>query len=336
MAKKHDYTPNPEIIARFPSISGNTVNRLNDARKSQPSPFFWHPPERQTHGALQQFIVANFRPEGSEDRSFRNPRVDRGPQPSAVAKQQSKRSAEDWTIEVRRFCAEHEADQVGFTPLLPEYVYEGYSVPLPNLVIIGVGHDYEKLSQAPASAEQQAPFHDLHDQYNRAARSANHLVNYIHAQGYHAKAYPGPMADALNMVPAAIQAGFGELGKHGSLINRRFGSGFRLSAVATDMPLVFDQPDVFGADEFCTNCQVCRNECPPDAIYNEKKMVRGTEKWYVDFDKCIPYFGENYACGICIAVCPWTRPGIADNLLFKMARRKARLNSGTEADADAD
>lgn len=331
MAKKHDYTPNPEIVDRFPSMSGNAVNGLDDARKSRPSPFFWHPPERQTHGDLQQFIVGSFRPEGAEDRSFRNPSVDRGPKPEPVAPQKVSRCADDWTEEVKQFCLQHEADQVGITPLLEEYVYESYSVPYPNLVMVGVGHIYDQLSQAPATAEHQAAFHDLHDQYNRAARSANYLVNYIHAQGYQAKAYPGPMADALNMIPAAIQAGFGELGKHGSLINRRFGSGFRLSAVATDMPLMFDQPDVFGADEFCTNCQVCRNECPPDAIYNEKQMVRGNRKWYVDFDKCIPYFGENYACGICIAVCPWTRPGIADNLLFKMARRKARQNSEQES-----
>ncbi|MFK7730342.1 MAG: 4Fe-4S dicluster domain-containing protein [Pseudomonadales bacterium] len=330
MAKKHDYTPNPEIVDRFPSISGNAVNGLHDARKSQPSPFFWHPPERQTHGDLQQFIVGSFRPEGAEDRSFRNPEVDRGPKPEPVAEKKISRTAENWTHEVKEYCLQHEADQVGITPLLDDYVYETYSVPYPNLVIVGVGHIYDQLSQAPATAERQAAFHDLHDQYNRAARSANHLVNYIHAQGYQAKAYPGPMADALNMIPAAIQAGFGELGKHGSLINRQFGSGFRLSAVATDMPLLYDEPDVFGADEFCTNCQVCRNECPPDAIYNEKQMVRGQEKWYVDFDKCIPYFGENYACGICIAVCPWTRPGVADNLLFKMARRKSRLTS-TEA-----
>jgi|GEM_PF-1938801 len=68
------------------------------------------------------------------------------------------------------------------------------------------------------------------------------------------------MADALNMIPAAIAAGFGELG---SLINRNYGSGFRLSAVATDLPLEFDSPHIFGADEVCLNYQVCRNENPP-------------------------------------------------------------------------
>jgi epoxyqueuosine reductase len=50
-------------------------------------------------------------------------------------------------------------------------------------------------------------------------------------------------------------------------------------------------------------------------------MVRGDEKWYVDFDKCLPYFVESHTCGICLAVCPWSRPGIADNLLKKFVRK---------------
>ena len=82
-----------------------------------------------------------------------------------------------------------------------------------------------------------------------------------------------------------------------------------------------DAPDIFGADLFCQSCQVCTRACPPDAIAPDKQTVRGTEKWYVDFDKCLPYFVENETCGICLAVCPWSRPGVADNLVGKMARR---------------
>ena len=36
---------------------------------------------------------------------------------------------------------------------------------------------------------------------------------------------------------------------------------------------------------------------------------------------CIPYFVEEASCGICIAVCPWTRPTVRPNLLAKMAKR---------------
>ena len=106
-----------------------------------------------------------------------------------------------------------------------------------------------------------------------------------------------------------------------AIINRDLGSNFRLAAVSTGLPLILDAPDDFGADEFCVNCQVCTEACPPQAIYETKQIVRGARKWYVDFDKCIPYFVDYKTCGICLAVCPWSRPGVADNLLVKMARR---------------
>ena len=92
----------------------------------------------------------------------------------------------------------------------------------------------------------------------------------------------------------------------------------------TDVPLVADPPDSFGADEFCLHCRVCAQECPPDAILDAKQVVRGTAKWYVDFDKCLPFFNEHQGCAICIAVCPWSRPGVAENLVGKMARRRER------------
>jgi epoxyqueuosine reductase len=113
------------------------------------------------------------------------------------------------------------------------------------------------------------------------------------------------------------------LGKHGSIINRQYGSSFRLAALTTDLPLEVDQPDVFGADDFCVNCQVCADACPPDAIFRAKQMVRGETKWFVDFDKCIPYFNETYGCGICIAVCPWSVPGRAPKLAAKWTERRA-------------
>jgi epoxyqueuosine reductase QueG len=129
------------------------------------------------------------------------------------------------------------------------------------------------------------------------------------------------MANALLLIPPAIASGLGELGKHGSLISRHFGSGVRLAGVTTDMPLAATAPDRFGADEFCAHCQICTQACPPDAIFSDKQMVRGVTRWYVDFDKCIPFFAEAASCGICIAECPWTRPAVRPKLLATMAKR---------------
>jgi Fe-S-cluster-containing dehydrogenase component len=51
-------------------------------------------------------------------------------------------------------------------------------------------------------------------------------------------------------------------------------------------------------------------------------MVRGVNKWFVDFDKCIPTFGEALGCAICIAKCPWSAPGRAPKLSQKMLNRR--------------
>jgi len=49
-----------------------------------------------------------------------------------------------------------------------------------------------------------------------------------------------------------------------------------------------------------------------------------TNKWYVDFDKCIPFFNEYYGCGICIVVCPWSKPGRGPRIVEQLNRRAQR------------
>ena len=201
---------------------------------------------------------------------------------------------------------------------------------MPNVIALGFPHNYDNLKQVPSSSENGTGIAEVGRQYARCTRASYKLANWIREQGFYAYPYPGPRADALLLIPAAIDAGLGELGKHGSLINRTYGANLRLAGVTTDMPLVFDEEDVFGSDDFCLNCRVCDDACPPGAITDQKQWVRGVERWYVDFDKCIPYFAENAGCAICLAVCPWSRPGIADNLVMKMAkRREAQLRGAS-------
>lgn len=76
------------------------------------------------------------------------------------------------------------------------------------------------------------------------------------------------------MIPPALACGFGELGKHGSLINPELGASFRLSAVLTDAPFAVTSPAQHGIDIFCQSCRVCEDACPPEAIAPIKQMVR--------------------------------------------------------------
>lgn len=160
-------------------------------------------------------------------------------------------------------------------------------------------------------------------QYARGMRVAKQVAGLLRSAGHDALPYAGPMAGSFLLIPPAIAAGLGELGKHGSMIHRRLGANFRLACVLTDVPLLPSRRDDFGGDAFCANCRVCTDACPPDAIVPAKQLVRGEVRWYVDFDKCLPYFNENEGCAICLAVCPFSRPQIGERLVQKLAVRSA-------------
>jgi epoxyqueuosine reductase len=240
-----------------------------------------------------------------------------------VAAERKQASPEEFADAAMEFAVSHEADQAGIAAMDPMYVFEGYTIEEPWVIMLALAHNYERLRQVPSDETNGEGVCDVGDQYARGMRASFALANWIRSHGYNARPHPGPSASALVMIPPAIASGLGELGKHGSIISRHFGSGVRLAGVTTDMPLVATAPDRFGADEFCAVCQICTRECPPDAILDQKQMVRGVERWYVDFDKCIPYFAEAASCGICIAVCPWTRPNVRPKMLTAMARRAA-------------
>ena len=319
--QKKPLTPDPRFTDMFPGVSGNEVNGCGEIEKRQASPFFWHPPDRQTHGALQKTVTDYHRQSAAIRREFSpDPPGGRGPKPVQQATTRIERPAQEWAGLVKDFTLDNEGDLIGITTMEPSYVYEGYEIKEPWVITIGVAMDYAELSQAPPTFENPATAVVVAKEYNRAARVCRVLTNFILSQGYYAKAYQGPYASALNMIPAALASGFGELGKHGSIINREYGSGIRLSAVTTDMPLIADQRDEFGADDYCLRCKACSNGCPPGAIADEKQLVRGETKWYVDFDKCIPYFGEALGCAICVSICPWTRPGNAARILQRLSK----------------
>ena len=126
---------------------------------------------------------------------------------------------------------------------------------------------------------------------------------------------------------AAHAAGLGELGKHGSLMSEKLGGCQRFSFVITDMPLVPDGPVDIGVDDYCLNCRACTNICPPKALSDEKQWVRGTKKWYVDFDRCTPFFNDYHSCGLCLSICPWSRPGTAPELVQRMLKQRADVSA---------
>lgn len=211
------------------------------------------------------------------------------------------------------------ASLVGVTEITDDAVYAGRSVSCKNVICLGLKMNRSEMQYVP----QLRAAVEVMRGYRVISRIAIKLAKSIRKMGWQAKAYGNPNSTDILHIPLAIKAGLGQLGKHGSLISKEYGSNFRLATILTDLPMSFDQPIDIGVDDLCMSCRRCVIDCPPDAIADEKQMVRGVRKWYVDFDKCVPYFVKTYGCAICIQVCPWSVPGRGPSLSQTMLAKRS-------------
>ena len=301
-------------------ISGNVINGLGEAEHRRPRPIYhdqsiWHP-----WRIVQDAFYVRVALRGFWRFVIRSNALDRR-KPAPIPPDRSEASPEQWTVRLKQAAVNFGANVVGVARMDPEWVFEGDEVREPWIVVLGTRMDYDQLV-ATTKRDYETSLGTVMETYCRGHEISVELADWIRRQGWHARGFGSPWRTPVNLIPAAIAAGLGELGKHGSLINRQLGSCFRLAYVLTEVPLVPDRRDEFGGDDFCLRCQLCTKECPPDAISDQKQLVRGVERWYVDFDRCVPYFNENYGCGLCLAVCPWSRPGVAERLATKMAERR--------------
>lgn len=316
------FTPNAEMMSLRPKLKGMEINGLDETEVRRPTMVYWAPePDDIPFGEVQKWFYRREPqdPELMKERARRREILD-APLPE-LHSSPAERSPQGWTDSLSMFVEEGQCERTGVARMQPQWVFDHHETDYETVIMLGVKHDYERLKSAP----DQVAGAEVTRQYGRAAAAAINVASWLREQGWDAEPVTGPMTGKVLMIPPALECGFGELGKHGSLINPEFGSGFRLGAVLTNAPFATTSKREFGIDDFCSRCRVCENACPPIAIKPDKQMVRGEQKWAVDFDECIPFFAETSGCAICIAVCPWTLPGVGLNLASKLARRSERL-----------
>lgn len=111
---------------------------------------------------------------------------------------------------------------------------------------------------------------------------------------------------------AAVLSGIGWIGKSALLVTKKFGSAIRLVTVLTNISL---NGNTTIHKNLCGNCTECMKVCPGNAIKGFN-WVMGTNRDHIyDAFACrkaavkkAEAIGINDSvCGMCIAVCPWTR-----------------------------
>ena len=202
--------------------------------------------------------------------------------------------------DIKQRAQEFGAYKTGITLLDRKYVYKDYDVPHKYVIVIAVPMEYEEIKYGAT----QKHVREVVTIYAKVGGVASKLAEYIRGKGYPARAH-SLRFEQIVMLPHAQQAGLGELGKHGSLINRELGCSFRVACVSTDLPMALDGPVDEGIDAICANCNMCTEHCPGDAISADKQDIRGEKRWLVDTELCAPYWGSYFACGICLEVCPF-------------------------------
>jgi reductive dehalogenase len=153
-----------------------------------------------------------------------------------------------------------------------------------------------------------------YDAYSRERIIGGKLETFIHELGYPARAHVPPSSYDLVMPPIAIDAGLGEIGRHGILISPELGSNTRLACVTTNIPMEVDKPVNLGIMDFCQKCKICAEKCPTGAISHKSEMptVRGYERWRIRDELCFQGWASVAqshvrGCRICLAVCPYSR-----------------------------
>lgn len=216
----------------------------------------------------------------------------------------TKGSREDYTKLVKEIANLYGASNIGITKSDLDFYYSfrgrnddvyGEIVDnniLPKTLVFAIPMNKEMVKKAPRVEESMATTQG----YVQSAIVALMITYSIQQLGFNARAHID--GNYLNILPiAAEKAGIGKLGMHGLLITEEYGPRVRLSAVSTDMPLIYDEVINKNQKEICDNCMKCVKSCPSKAISEVFGEPINQEKC---FGKWLEYGTD---CGICLSVC---------------------------------
>ena len=224
------------------------------------------------------------------------------------------------------------ATVVGITKLNPDWVWDRdvrggkkgpFEVPKhwEYAIVVGVPHEWDMVLSNPAHGTS-------YDGYNRARNCAGRLTAFIKSLGYPARSHHPPVMYDLLLPPVAVDAGIGELGRHGFVITPETGANIRLACVTTNVPMTTDKPIEFGVKNFCKHCKICAQLCPSGSISmadtDEGMNLRGYQHWFINTSSCFNFWLKAMGplgCRLCLAACPFSRKSNYSHKISKFVDR---------------
>lgn len=183
--------------------------------------------------------------------------------------------------QIRQFGHELGADAVGFAAIDD---YQAKRPPNLKTILSGVKSlvvlGYRELDGTMESENPRVSFASRMGAMELSLKN-NYLLSRYIENHYQAKAASIPASYPLNMERkvmglvgdvslrhAAVAAGLGVFGRHNLVIHPRFGTRIVFTAILTELPLESDPPV---QDELCTQCDLCVEACPAQALDEEGK-----------------------------------------------------------------
>lgn len=213
-------------------------------------------------------------------------------------------SPQEASVHLKEKALEFGVDIVGICEIEESDLYKGKTVSEKYAIALGQKMLWREFQVVP-SYESAIECMRV---YYRLGEVIIQLAAYIRSLGYSCKVeHPIGDTDLLH-IPIALKAGFGELGRHGSIIHPKFGPLFRMGSIITSIPMQIDHPIDAGIAKFCDKCKACRIYCPAKAIPDQRspeagKDHLGNDRYVVDTARCFPYFAKHNYCSICLPVC---------------------------------
>lgn len=234
----------------------------------------------------------------------------------------------DMTRKIKALAHYYGADVTGIAGLTEKHYYSHRGRPaseygkevreiLPMGIVTGIRMDMDVIDTAPSPPVVV----ESSKSYVKAAVTGMMISYYLRELGYRARNH---MDGNYLLVAgrAAADAGLGEFGRCGMLVNPDHGPAVRYSVVSTDIPLIADNPVSFGLKEFCRECHNCDRYCPVSAISSDEEP----EKWKVDAEKCYRWWGQAGSdCSLCIKACPFSW-GIGREDLSLISKDKSKIH----------